>query len=192
MTDGSKLYVTEQELLTMSQEYKDAAIPLNPAPVPQAGLPMPLSQPYTNDLPRQKRRYHWLFWIGLCFCTMLLGWTLLTALSSFFQQKRNDIVYGTPRTFQIDAMVGHYGRMSHFTAINLNGYIEIFETQEAHPEVAKIYVPTAIRINPLDPVTLSFQDVTGNGKLDMIISSPSFQAVMFNNGATFQAQPPTH
>ena len=76
----------------------------------------------------------------------------------------------------------------------MHGYIEIFETQERHPEVAKIYTPTALLINPADPVTLSFQDVTGNGKLDMIITAPSFQEVMFNTGTSFQSQPltPSH
>ena len=119
-----------------------------------------------------------------------LGWTVLSLLSGFIQQKRDDLLYGNPRIFQIDANVGHYGRVSHFVAVNLDGYIEIFETQRGHPEAAKIYTPTALQINPTDPVTLSFQDVSGNGKLDMIITSPSFQEVMFNNGSSFQSQSP--
>ncbi len=60
---------------------------------------------------------------------MLVGWTLLSLLSGFIQQKRDDLLYGNPRIFQIDANVGHYGRVSHFVAVNLDGYIEIFETQ---------------------------------------------------------------
>jgi hypothetical protein len=141
--------------------------------------------------PAIKQRKHWLFWIGLAFCTMLLGWTVFSVLSGFLQHKRDDLLYGTPRTFQIDANVGHYGRVSHFVTVNLDGYIEIFETQRNHPEAAKIYTPTALLINPTDPVTLSFQDVNGDGKPDMIITSPSFQAVLFNTGTSFQSQPPT-
>lgn len=121
---------------------------------------------------------------------MLLGWTVFSVLSGFLQQKRDDLLYGNPRTFQTDVNVGHYGRVSHFVAINLDGYIEIFETQRNHPEAAKIYTPTALQINPQDPVTLTFQDVDGNGKIDMIITAPSFQEVMFNNGIGFQNQPP--
>src|SRR6266567_5134592 len=150
-----------------------------PAPLPPAPLP-------------EKRRFHWLFWLGMVFCIMLVGWILLTVLSGFIQQKRDDLTYENPRIFQIDANVGHYGRMSHFVALNLDGYLEIFETQRGHPEVAKIYTPTSLLVNPSDPVTLSFQDVNGDGKPDMVITSPSFQAVMFNNGTTFQAQPPGH
>ena len=122
--------------------------------------------------------------------TMLVGWVVLTLFSGWIQQQRNDLLYENPHIFQIDANVEHYGRVSHFVALNLHGYIEIFETQERHPEVAKIYTPTALLINPTDPVTLSFQDVTGTGKLDMIITAPSFQEVMFNTGTSFQSQPP--
>ncbi|MFL5625000.1 MAG: hypothetical protein ACJ788_05330 [Ktedonobacteraceae bacterium] len=146
--------------------------------------------PPTKQQP-PKQPHHWLFWFGCIFCTMLVGWTVLSVLSGFLQHKRDDLLYGNPRTFQIDAMVGHYGRVSHFLAVNLDGYIEIFETQHGHPEAAKIYTPTALLISPADPVTLSFQDVSGNGKLDMIITSPSFQEVLFNTGTSFQSQPPT-
>lgn len=152
---------------------------------------VPLPNQHRQTEPVTQERKHWLYWVGLCFCTMLLGFVLLTALSGWIQQKRDDLMYENPRIFQIDANVGHYGRTSHFVALNLHGYIEIFETQERHPEVAKIYTPTALLINPTDPVTLSFQDVTGNGKLDMIITAPSFQEVMFNNGTSFQSQPLT-
>jgi len=140
--------------------------------------------------PAEPARVHWLTVVGVFVLTMLVGWVVLTMLSGWIQQQRNDLIYENPHIFQIDANVGHFGRVSHFVALNLHGYIEIIETQERHPEAAKIYTPTAFLINPTDPVTLSFQDVTGNGKLDMIITAPSFQEVMFNNGTSFQSQPP--
>ena len=153
------------------------------------GLP-PGRQPPPQPEPVKKQRRHWLFWLGLVFCIMLVGWTVLSVVSGFIQHKRDDLLYGTPRTFQIDANVAHFGRVSHFTAINLDGYIEIFETQRGHPEAAKIYTPTALLITPTDPVILSFQDVNGDRKPDMIITAPSFQEVMFNNGTSFQSQLP--
>ena len=156
------------------------------------GLPPGRQQPppQVQTEPVTKERKHWLFWLGCIFCIMLLGWTVLSMLSGFLQQKRDDLLYGNPRTYQTDAIVGHYGRVSHFVAVNLDGYIEIFETQRGHPEAAKIYTPTALLINPTDPVILSFQDVNGDGKPDMIIIAPSFQEVLFNNGTSFQSQPP--
>src|SRR6266566_3489537 len=153
------------------------------------GLP-PGRQPPPQPEPVTTQRKHWLFWLGLVFCIMLLGWTVLSVLSGFLVHKRDDLIYGNPRTYQTDATVGHNGRVSHFTAINLDGYIEIFETQRGHPEAAKIYTPNALLINPADPVILSFQDVNGDGKPDMLITAPSFQEVMFNNGTSFQSQPP--
>ena len=147
-------------------------------------------QPQRQTEPAIKRRYHWLFWFGSIFCIMLVGWTVLSLLSGFLQHKRDDLLYGTPRTFQTDAIVGHNGRVSHFVAVNLDGYIEIFETQRGHPEAAKIYTPTALLINPTDPVILSFQDVNGDSKPDMIITAPSFQEVLFNTGTSFQSQLP--
>ena len=156
------------------------------------GLPPGRQQPPPQIEPELaiKQRKHWLYWVGITFCMMLVGWIALTALSGMIQHKRDDLLYGNPRIFQMDANVGHNRRVSHFIAVNLDGYIEIFETQRGHPEAAKIYTPTAFLINPADPVMLSFQDVTGNGKLDMIITAPSFQEVLFNNGTSFQSQPP--
>jgi hypothetical protein len=147
-------------------------------------------QQQVQTAPATKQHKHWLFWLGSIFCIMLIGWTVLSVLSGFLAHKRDDLLFGNPRTYQTDATVGHYGRVSHFTVINLDGYIEIFETQRGHPEAAKIYTPTALLINPTDPVILTFQDVNGDDKPDMIITAPSFQEVMFNNGTSFQSQPP--
>ena len=122
---------------------------------------------------------------------MLVGWIAFTALDGIIQQKRDDLLYGNPRIFQIDANVGHNGRVSHFIAVNLNGYIEIFETQRGHPEAAKIYVVVVL---PQDqarlPGTLSFQDINGDGKLDALVHFGSTEIPLYNNGTTFQNVPP--
>src|SRR6266567_6855978 len=156
------------------------------------GLPPGRQPPHqqVQTEPAAKSRHHLLFWLGLVCCIMLLGWTVLSVLSGFLQHKRDDLLYGNPRTYQTDAVVGHYGRVSHFVAVNLAGYIEIFETQPGHPEAAKIYTPNALLINPTDPVILTFADVNADGKPDMLITASSFQEVMFNNGTSFQSQPP--
>ena len=104
----------------------------------------------------------------------------------------DDFTYGYPRTYQLDQDVGHFGRVSHFLCLNLNGEIEMIETQKGHPEVAKIYV---VMVLPADqasvPVTISFQNIKGYGSVDAIIHYGSTEIPLYNNGTTFQSQPPT-
>src|SRR5207245_1375564 len=84
----------------------------------------------------------------------------------------------------------HYGRISHFLCVNLNGEIELIETQKGHPEVAKIYVVVVL---PQDqaglPVTISFQDINADGKLDALVHYGSTEIPLYNNCTTFQSQP---
>jgi hypothetical protein len=143
-------------------------------------------------LPAKKRK-HWLFYVGLVVSIMLAGWLLFSMLGSWIQSKIDDFTYGYPRTYQLDQDVGHFGRVSHFLCINLNGEIEIIETQKGHPEVAKIYVVVVL---PQDqarlPVTLSFQNIKGYGSLDAIVHYGSAEIPLYNNGTTFQNQPPAN
>lgn len=155
--------------------------------------PPPRSQqpPQQQSQAIRKQKHHWLFWCGCIFCLMLLGWTVLSVLSGFIQAKRDDLLYGNPRTFQTDINVGHAGRVSHIIAVNLGGYIEIIETQRGHPEAAHIYTPANLVVPATDPVTLTFADLTGDGRLDMIIQTPTVTAILYNTGTSFQSQPPS-
>ena len=141
--------------------------------------------------PPAKNRKHWLFSVGLVISIMLVGWLLFSMLGSWIQSKIDDFTYGYPRTSQVDQDVGHYGRVSHFLCVNLNGEVELIETQKSHPEVAKIYVVVVL---PQDqartPVTLTFQDINADGKLDALVHFGSTEIPLYNNGTTFQSQPP--
>ena len=150
----------------------------------------PLTRPGREEAPPQKRHPHWLLFIGLAIFIMLIGWTGLNALGSFIHDRQNDIAYGFPRTYQIDANVGHFGRMSHFICLNLDGEIEVIELQQGHPEASKVYV---ILVLPADqdhvPVTISFQDINGDGKVDALVHVGSTEIPLYNNGTSFQPQP---
>src|SRR5205085_7084795 len=130
----------------------------------------PLSYDYDEvDDHKQKSRNHWVFYAGIIFTIMLVGWLLFTALAGFIQTKMNDITYGTPRTYQVDQDVGHYGRLSHFICLNLNGYVEVIETQKGHPEASKIYPIVSLPEDQASvPITITFQDINGDGKLDAL------------------------
>jgi hypothetical protein len=93
--------------------------------------------PVNQPIAQTKRRVHWLTWVGVAFFIMIIGWVAFNAVSSWWQGVLDNFTYGTPRTFQIDANVGHNGRVSHFIAINLNGEVEVIETQKGPPKMQK-------------------------------------------------------
>ncbi len=65
-------------------------------------------------------RTHPLLLLGLGMIFMLILWTLLTLVVSWWNTTWDDIHYGRPRTFQIDAVVGQNdsaSNPSHFIAV---------------------------------------------------------------------------
>ncbi|SRR6266568_888081 len=142
--------------------------------------------------PPEKRRIHPLIWVGLALCIMMIGWVAFNGLSSWIHDRQDDLTYGYPRTYQTDANVGHFGRVSHFICLNLHGEIQVIELQQRHPEAAKIY---AVIVLPADqdrvPVTISFQDINGDNKIDALVHVGGTEIPLYNNGVTFQSQPPT-
>jgi hypothetical protein len=122
----------------------------------------------------KRRRFHWLFFVGLAMFTMLIGWVLLTTVANWWQITQDDWHYGRPRTYQVDAVVGHHDSMtnpSHFIAINLRRQVEVIEFPGGDATKAKIYIGPLL-IGPgqdLTPVTLTFKDVNGDGKIDRLL-----------------------
>jgi hypothetical protein len=153
-------------------------------------LPMTPHQQLPPPEPERKR-VHWLVFVGLAMFIMIVGWLVFNALGSWIHDREDDLTYGYPRTYQTDANVGHNGRVSHFLCLNLHGEIEVIETQPGHPEASKVYV---IMVLPADqdrvPVTISFQDINGDGKLDGLVHLGATEIPLYNNGVTFQSQPP--
>jgi hypothetical protein len=108
----------------------------------------------------------------------------------------DDWHYGRPRTFQIDQNVGHFNYASHFVALNLNGKIEVIETQPQNPnpqQSTHMYIAATLATDQnLQPVTLQFEDLNGDGKLDLLVFvGNSLQVPLYNNGTSFQSQPPS-
>ena len=143
---------------------------------------------------RGRWRPHWLVFVGIAMFIMILGWIAFNALSNWWQITQNDWQYGRPRTYQVDMVVGHNdsaANPTHFIAENLNRHIIIIEIPGGDTSKAKIYSgPTLIGTGQdLTPVTLTFRDVTGNGKLDMIVNVQDTHFVFLNQNGQFVAAP---
>ncbi|GAC1567719.1 MAG: hypothetical protein NVS3B14_14610 [Ktedonobacteraceae bacterium] len=141
-------------------------------------------------------RAHPLLFLGIGMITMLVLWTLLTLAVSWWNTTWDDIHYGRPRTFQIDAVVGHNdsaANPSHFIAINLNGRIEVIEFPGGDASKARIYIGPQLYGNGenLIPITLSFVDVNSNHQPDMIIHFQNTQIVYVNTQGGFRPANPT-
>lgn len=140
-------------------------------------------------------RPHWLVFIGVAMLVMVLGWVIFSAVANWWQVTQDDAHYGRPRTFQMDAVVGHSdsaANQSHFIAINLNRHIEVIEFPGGDPTKAKVYIgPTLIGDGQaLAAVTLSFKDVNGDGKPDMVLHIQDSHFVFINENGTFRPAHP--
>jgi hypothetical protein len=128
---------------------------------------------------------------------MLALWIAGSTFVSWWHVHQDDTTYGRPRTYQCDAVVGHNDSAqnpSHFIALNLNRHVEIIEFPGDDGSHAKVYMGPVLLGDGQDlaPVTLSFRDVTGNGKLDMIVSIAGQNAsiVFINDNGQFRPQRP--
>jgi hypothetical protein len=144
-----------------------------------------------------KGRVHWLLPLGIGMIAMLVLWEVGTLAVSWGRAEYNNLTYGSPRTYQTDFVVGHDDspqHPSHFIAINLNHQAIVIEFPGGNPQNAKSYVvPYYIlgQNSNLVPVTVTFEDVNGDGKPDMIVhihlQSQDQTFVFINTGKAFRA-----
>lgn len=141
-------------------------------------------------LVRPRRHLHWLFFMGIGLLIMLAGYLSLNSFAAWWQTHTDDGTYGRPRTSQTDAVVGHDDSAvhpSHFIAINLNRHISIIEFPGGRADKAVIYSGPVLLGDGQDftPVTLTFSDVNGDGKVDMTLHILDQGLVYLNNGTRF-------
>jgi hypothetical protein len=127
--------------------------------------------------------------MALMLVLLLLG----SAAVAWYQNYRLDSIYGNPRTFQTDQVVGHgdsTDHPTHFIFLNLNGRVVIIELPGGDISRAHIYRgPAIIGDNPASvPVTAEFEDVNGDGKPDMIVHIGNQQFTFVNDGTEFKPQ----
>jgi hypothetical protein len=127
--------------------------------------------------------------VGAVVATLLL-YLLTSALVSWLGIKADDLQYGRPRTFQLDAYVGHNetsGSPTHFIAINLDHQVDIIELPGGDMSKARaISGPYLFGNNEdLTPVRLEVRDVNGDNKPDLLVNIKNEQVVYINSGSDF-------
>ena len=195
-SENSETYVYESN--TMNEPTYVKATPSN---VIRESLPQTGSSrfiPTGTQTQWSSPHINMLFWRSRKNLLITLGSivTVLIILASllFFvgQGKYNDIVYGYPRTFQTDAVVGHNDSTqhpSHFIALNLHGQVIVVEFPGGNPARSYVYLGPDMIANGDDllPITLTFSDVNHNGKPDMIIHIQGRTFTFCNDGLKFMA-----
>jgi hypothetical protein len=136
-------------------------------------------------------RVHPLLYLGLGMLCMLALWCVVLPAVNWMHTTLDDLRYGRPRTFQVDAFVGHNesaGVPSHFIALNLNGHLEIIELPGGDAAHARIYSGPQLYDPDADliPVTLDFADVNGDHRPDMIVHFQDTRIVFLNEDGAFR------
>ncbi|HEV2582806.1 MAG TPA: hypothetical protein VGT44_18250 [Ktedonobacteraceae bacterium] len=139
---------------------------------------------------RSWQSLHWMFYVGVGMIAALALWFSFSTILAWGTAKYNDLVYGYPRFYQTDAVVGHgdsAAHPSHFVAMNLHGQVIVIELPASNPSKSYEYIgPDLIASgDDLIPITLSFSDVNHNGKPEMIIHIENREVIFCNDGAKF-------
>src|SRR5260221_8793924 len=121
-------------------------IPLRSSRTTTHGYALPPGQPAPRPTPvqpshRTDLHLHWLLLVGVGMLAMFALWVVGTGLVTWGSTQLDDWQYGRPRTFQIDARVGHNDAVtpSHFIAMNLNRHVMIIELPGGDTSKARIY-----------------------------------------------------
>ena len=145
--------------------------------------------PKTDELPG-RRRFS-LLAIGMGMVVMVLIVICLSAWNAWWHTYQDDQQFGRPRTFQMDAVVGHEDSPSnptHFIFINLHRHVEIIEIPGGNVAHTHIYSGPILFGDGQDltPVTGEIRDI--NGRRDLVVHIQDQQIVFINDGSTFRPQ----
>lgn len=141
--------------------------------------------------PVQKRSG--VFWLGIGMLVMLALFFALNVVSGSWQAYQVNAQYGYPRTWQVDAVVGHDdspSHPSHFIFINLHSHVTIVEFPGGDVTHTRVYYGPILSGSGSDtiPITGSFTDMNGDGKPDLVVHIQEETIVYLNDGNQFKEQ----
>ncbi|GHO77459.1 hypothetical protein KSD_52300 [Ktedonobacter sp. SOSP1-85] len=166
---------------------------------------------HVHNQPRQQRQHQqppllpvgtplhvprWPAYIGLAGVLMVGGWLGIGMASQGVQAWQDDLHYGRPRTYQIDAVVGHNhdtsANPSHFLVLNLHSQITVIEMPAGDPSKTHVYktgVALVGRGQDMIPAQVTFRDLDGDGKPDMIVTVGDQSIAFKNQNDVFSSTP---
>jgi len=134
---------------------------------------------------------HWMVPAGLGMVLTILAQFALSGAVGL----SNDVLYGMPRTTQVDAYVGHEGNQqtkSHFIAENLRGQVVIIEFPGGDAQHVRVLIGPHLSGQDAAqvPVLLSFVDRNGNHQPDLLVQCDSIEVWYLMRDNTWVCQPP--
>ncbi len=143
---------------------------------------------------RQRRPLHGTVYIGLTLLCMLVGFVVFSALSTWWQHTDDYLHYGMPRTFQMDAVVGHQdsaAHPSHFLALNLDGHLSVIEMQGGDLSKTVIYAGPVIYGQGADLVAVTLSVAHDqNGQPELVLHYQNNEVILYDGkDGKFHLQP---
>lgn len=158
--------------------------------IPDAALP--ITETGEQSVGEQGTSLHWLGFVGLGMCAMVLVVICATLVVRWGEQAWLNWQYGYPRTYQVDTFVGHEQghTASHFVAMNLHGQIEIIELPGGDMGRAHLYLGPQLSGPGADQVPVTLQFVANKDDAqhpNMIVHIGSTQVFYHNIHGSFQS-----
>ena len=142
-----------------------------------------------------RRSLHRIVSIITIVLALLALYAVMGHIVTWSRARIDDMRYGTPRTMQADAVVGHNdgaGIPSHFIAMNLNRQVLILELPGGDANNIRTLTGPYLFGDGEDttPVTLSFEDMNKDGSRDLIVTIKNEAIIYLNRDGAFQPLSP--
>jgi hypothetical protein len=115
---------------------------------------------------------------------MVVGFIVLSALTTWWQQTDDYLHYGMPRTYQMDAVVGHQdsaAHPSHFLALNLGGHLSVIEMQGGDLGKTVIYAGPVIYGQEADLVAVTLSVARDqHGQPELVLHYQNNEVILYD------------